>query len=257
MTPCSRPDCIATREALARELAYRTLGGTPPPTDQEIWLPLRAFAGYEVSSAGRVRSLRRQVLNKSGVVQTFSGRLLRAQPNGNGYLRVHLPGDQRVFVHALVLDSFVGPRPDGAVIRHLDGDHLNNRVSNLMYGTVSENSLDTVRHGRNHYAVRSRCPRDHPLLLPNLVASVLRQGRRECLACARGRARLRYYGEVQPSLARIKEVSDVYLRAIDPSLMDPGSLPANVTLPPPESASDVSAPELRRQSLASSRPSVK
>lgn len=30
---CSLPDCVATREALARELAYRTLGGTPPPSD--------------------------------------------------------------------------------------------------------------------------------------------------------------------------------------------------------------------------------
>lgn len=33
MTDCSRPDCTATREALTRELAYRTLGGTPPPSD--------------------------------------------------------------------------------------------------------------------------------------------------------------------------------------------------------------------------------
>lgn len=50
-------------------------------------------------------------------------------------------------VHELVLLAFEGPRPVGAVTRHLDGNQLNNRPSNLKWGTRSENYQDMVDHG--------------------------------------------------------------------------------------------------------------
>jgi hypothetical protein len=66
-------------------------------------------------------------------------------------------------VHTLVLEAFVGPRPDGMVTRHLDGDPSNNRLSNIAYGTPRENSLDRVRHGRGSKPGKF-CRRGHPMV---------------------------------------------------------------------------------------------
>lgn len=55
-------------------------------------------------------------------------------------------------VHELVMLAFVGAKPDGMVIRHLDGNNQNNHKDNLCYGTKSENVSDMVRHGTHPLA---------------------------------------------------------------------------------------------------------
>lgn len=64
------------------------------------------------------------------------------------------------FVHRLVLEAFVGPCPPGMQCRHLDGNSLNNRLSNLCWGTPKENLDDAVRHrGGVPWSRRpARCP---------------------------------------------------------------------------------------------------
>jgi len=67
-----------------------------------------------------------------------------------GYHRVQLfhDGNQRtVKVHRLVLLTFVGPCPAGMQCRHLDGNPGNNHVSNLTWGSSSENHRDKILHG--------------------------------------------------------------------------------------------------------------
>lgn len=54
-------------------------------------------------------------------------------------------------VHRIVLEAFVGPRPDGYECRHLDGNPFNNALSNLQWGTHEENCQDTRK--MNRYAV--------------------------------------------------------------------------------------------------------
>lgn len=51
-------------------------------------------------------------------------------------------------VHSLVADAFLGPRPLGSQVRHLDGNRGNNRLSNLAYGTAKENADDRESHGK-------------------------------------------------------------------------------------------------------------
>ena len=51
-------------------------------------------------------------------------------------------------LHRLVLEAFVGPRPDGDESRHLDGNPLNNTLANLRWGTHAENTADSRRLGR-------------------------------------------------------------------------------------------------------------
>lgn len=52
-----------------------------------------------------------------------------------------------VKVHRLILEAFVGLRPPGHQARHLDGNRAHSSLSNLVWGTVQENSDDRKRHG--------------------------------------------------------------------------------------------------------------
>lgn len=50
-------------------------------------------------------------------------------------------------VHALILKTFIGPRPPGKECLHIDGNPQNNKLSNLRYGTHKENMEDCSKHG--------------------------------------------------------------------------------------------------------------
>lgn len=54
------------------------------------------------------------------------------------------------FLHQLLLENFVGKRPKGMVCRHLDGNKLNNNLSNLCWGTYSENQMDRINAGNSN-----------------------------------------------------------------------------------------------------------
>lgn len=62
---------------------------------------------------------------------------------------------------------------------------MNNSLSNLRWGTRSDNQLDSVRHGTHSNARKSHCPRGHIYCDANLVARKLPY--RERLACERTR----------------------------------------------------------------------
>jgi hypothetical protein len=78
--------------------------------------------------------------------------------------------------------AFVGPCPAGLEIRHLNGNATDNHLSNLTYGTKSENELDRVRHGTHHNARKTHCLRGHPFDTAN---TQMDHGRRRCKACLR------------------------------------------------------------------------
>ena len=98
------------------------------------------FPGYYISSEGNVLSDR-------------SGKRTKLTPSlRNGrYLAVSLysrKGDKKTrSIHVLVAEAFIGERPEGLQIRHLNGDKKDNRVENLAYGTAEENYEDRRKHG--------------------------------------------------------------------------------------------------------------
>lgn len=125
-------------------------------TEAERWVDIPGFEGrYEVSDQGRVRSW-----------AGWRGRVreepyyLSLNPNKHtGYIIVALSGADGEktsrSVHSLVCEAFVGPRPDGQEVRHLNGDRADSRLSNLTYGTPKENAADKVAHGTQPYGERT------------------------------------------------------------------------------------------------------
>jgi hypothetical protein len=80
------------------------------------------------------------------------GRLMVPQ-NRRGYPAVRVLGKSRD-IHTMVLEAFVCLRPDEMECRHLDGDKWNPSLSNLKWGTRSENQTDRVLHGCSNRGAR-------------------------------------------------------------------------------------------------------
>lgn len=112
------------------------------------WIP--GWEGrYEVSDAGEVRSH----INTRGSLLKIP-QVKRRTKNTAGYACVSLSTNSlsRMYnCHALVMEAFVGPRPEGQEIRHLDGNRLNSALSNLAYGFPYENQEDRKDHGTVKY----------------------------------------------------------------------------------------------------------
>ena len=110
---------------------------------EEIFREIADCPGYFVSNLGRVRS----PYGPKG-----EGRILRGVKDRKGYVCVTLKvGDGFVnkMVHHLVLEVFVGPRPEGMqACHHPDHSPSNNALSNLRWDPHLENSRDMDRQGR-------------------------------------------------------------------------------------------------------------
>lgn len=118
----------------------------------ERWKTIDEFPLYEVSTHGRLRSWNAGARRgPAGDGRRAEPLMMRSHPtrgyattsfwNGATGLMIHRR------VHHIVLEAFVGPKPDpGMVCRHLDGNFENNRLENLKWGIPSENSADTRRH---------------------------------------------------------------------------------------------------------------
>jgi hypothetical protein len=181
--------------------------------DVEEWRVVPGWPYYEVSDHGRVRSIDRVIVDRRGRQCRKRGKILALQIREDGHLNVGLssPGRSRRMakVHALVLEAFVGPCPRGMECLHRNDVGTDNRLSNLSWGTHTENMQDVVRNGLHTNANKTHCPRSHLLEHPNLVVSLLKLNRRQCRSCAAARA---LAGGKRPSIRRvdIQAVADKY-----------------------------------------------
>ncbi len=154
----------------------------------EAWLPIPDYEGfYEASDFGRVHGLDR--VDAAGRFRP--GQLMTQVPHASdGRLIVCLTrnGQHRTrYVHQLILEAFVGPRPPEMQGCHNNGRNTDNRLANLRWDTQSGNQLDAVRHGTHALASRTHCKRSHILAPPNLCNYGRKSGVRACLACNKAR----------------------------------------------------------------------
>ena len=118
----------------------------------EVWKDIPGYEDrYQVSNLGRVRSLPHKVRGRCPSGTEFwrvsPGKMLRPGRMPSGHLSVSLGRHNSLCVHYLVLLAFVGPRPDGYDVCHIDGNPENNTLENLRYDTRTENILDVFRNG--------------------------------------------------------------------------------------------------------------
>lgn len=121
------------------------------------YMDIPGFPGYRSGSDGSVWSCRSRHYEagngRKGVKYILGDKWLMIKPHKGkgGYLGVQLYRDGKMYnrlVHRLVLESFVGPRPEGMECRHYpDDDKGNCRLDNLSWATKVVNQRDRVEHG--------------------------------------------------------------------------------------------------------------
>lgn len=100
---------------------------------------ISGFPNYFAGSDGHIYStkLGRLICLKAGVVK--NGRLhVSLSKQGKSYQH---------YVHHLIAEAFLGPKPKGLYVLHGPEGHLDNRPENLRYGTQKENMQDRKRDG--------------------------------------------------------------------------------------------------------------
>lgn len=103
----------------------------------EIWLPVKGYPKYEVSSTGYVKS-------------NITNKILRPGNTGTGYQQVVLcdeDGHHPKYVHDIVADTFYDGDHSGLDVNHIDGDKTNNFIGNLEWCTRSENIVHAFKTG--------------------------------------------------------------------------------------------------------------
>jgi hypothetical protein len=100
--------------------------------------PIPGFLGYSATADGDIISP--------------SGKKLIPNINAKGYGRVVVGSRThgtraRMNVHQLVALAFLGARPIGQEVRHLNDIKTDNRLANLAYGTRRENVQDALKNG--------------------------------------------------------------------------------------------------------------
>ena len=95
------------------------------------WRPHPHRPNYHVSNTGLVRK---------------GERILRIRRNKGGYMMANVPETR--YIHQLVAETFLGEKPEGMEVNHIDHDKANNTTINLEWVTHAEN----IRKRFTHYA---------------------------------------------------------------------------------------------------------
>ena len=107
-------------------------------SEVETFVKIEGFEKYEVSNLGRVRNIK-------------SGKILKPQPDKDGYLRLGLYENnkkKKLFLHRIIATTFIYNPEGKPCVNHIDENKLNNDLSNIEWCTVRENLIHGTRTKR-------------------------------------------------------------------------------------------------------------
>lgn len=119
----------------------------------EVWKDIKGYEGlYQVSSLGRIKSLKRKVKYQNSV-RNVKEKIKKDFISANGYKRIELSQNgvnKKYNIHKLVAETFI-PKNNNYYDRYLEVNHINgiktdNRVENLEWCTRSENLLHAYKN---------------------------------------------------------------------------------------------------------------
>lgn len=117
-----------------------------------IWKDIPGYEGYyEASTEGEIRSVDRYVNNRNSFV---ASRIMHLNMGPSGYLQVSLSkdGKAKVYkVHRIIAETYI-PNPEKKpCIDHINTLRTDNRVCNLRWVTLKENSSNPIsKHHLKH-----------------------------------------------------------------------------------------------------------
>ena len=98
-------------------------------------IPIKNFEEYQINKAGKI-------IGKKGTTLKVSNKLRYPAVN------LFISGKRhRKYIHRLVLETFIGPCPNGMEANHKDGDKFNPNIENLEWVTKSENEKHAFKLG--------------------------------------------------------------------------------------------------------------
>ena len=110
--------------------------------DQEEWLPCPKFTKYEVSSLGRFRNAKTHRITKTYInVRT-----------GRRFVMLYIGGrnnSKSAYSAALIATAYIGPRPEGMQVDHIDGIKTHEHIENLQWVDQQMNIQRSYDNGQH------------------------------------------------------------------------------------------------------------
>lgn len=131
------------------------------------WREIPGFPNIEVSTQGYIRSwlkpgnhtMRQQRAAEPHLLSCHISRNYKYFHVGPKFARANMS------VHTAVALTFLGERPEGYDVCHKNGNKLDNRLTNLRYGTKVSNCADFKRHNPSYTPSCAKLSQDQVLLL--------------------------------------------------------------------------------------------
>jgi hypothetical protein len=134
---------------------------------KEIWKDIKGYEElYQVSSLGRVKSLKRIILRKNNIIQTIKKRILKQYYNKKYKTQsLSISGIVKSYLtHRLIAFTFINNPLKKRCVNHIDGNYENNNINNLEWCTHSENLYHAYKIGiKKHIGLRGEHHAMHKL----------------------------------------------------------------------------------------------
>ena len=109
-------------------------------------------------------------IDSDGIVYNEKGDTLKTQINKYGYLNLAICTDGKTknfLVHRLIAKAFIPNPGNKPMVNHIDGNKLNNKISNLEWVTARENAVHAIEEKlyKNESAIEARLYKELESLL--------------------------------------------------------------------------------------------